>query len=155
MINKIDKIYYYKLKKHYKYVLAKDFSIQTDIKGFDIKTKYIILNPDGLLTSLHDYAWDGASGPAVDTITILKASLVHDILYQLIRMGLLPIYFKAYADKFLQDIYIKDCKYRKPNKLQLWFSNLRSKWIYFGVDKFGKSSVRPIQKEDIKIYEAP
>ena len=31
------------------------------------------------------YSWDGPSGPAIDTPDWIKASLVHDALYQLIR----------------------------------------------------------------------
>lgn len=33
------------------------------------------------------YAWDGASGPAINTKNSLRATLVHDVLYQSMREG--------------------------------------------------------------------
>ena len=36
------------------------------------------------------YAWDGPSGPTLDTKNSMRASLVHDGLYQAIRSGWLP-----------------------------------------------------------------
>ena len=33
------------------------------------------------------YAWDGASGPTVDTRGSFEAALVHDVLYQCMRLG--------------------------------------------------------------------
>ena len=35
------------------------------------------------------YAWDGASGPAIDTETFMLPSALHDALYQMIREELL------------------------------------------------------------------
>ena len=32
-----------------------------------------------------DYAWDGPSGPTIDTSNSMRASLVHDVLYQAMR----------------------------------------------------------------------
>ena len=41
------------------------------------------------LRILEGYAWDGPSGPTWDTTNWMRASLIHDALYQLMRMGLL------------------------------------------------------------------
>ncbi len=72
----------------YKYQLAKAYSIGINIKpGKDIKTKFIKLDRTGKLTIVGGYAWDGPSGPVVDTKENMRASLVHDALYQLMRNG--------------------------------------------------------------------
>ena len=45
-----------------------------------------------------DYAWDGPSGPTIDTKNSMRASLVHDVLYQTIREKGLPYEFRKRAD---------------------------------------------------------
>lgn len=47
------------------------------------------------------YAWDGPSGPAQDTPSFMRASLVHDALYQLMRLQLLPQAFRPAADRIM------------------------------------------------------
>jgi len=37
------------------------------------------------------YCWDGPSGPTWDSANALRASLVHDVFYQLIRQGIIPM----------------------------------------------------------------
>lgn len=54
------------------------------------------------------YAWDGASGPTWDDKTNMRASLVHDALYQLMREGLLDRKYRKYADELLRDMCIQD-----------------------------------------------
>ena len=49
-----------------------------------LETVYYTLTPD-CLTVKEDYAWDGASGPGMDTRNSMRASLVHDALYQVCR----------------------------------------------------------------------
>jgi hypothetical protein len=54
------------------------------------------------------YSWDGGSGPCYDTKTVMRGSLIHDALYQLLRLGLLfPTYRKA-ADRLLKLICLED-----------------------------------------------
>lgn len=36
------------------------------------------------------YAWDGPSGPTIDTKNAIRASLLHDVLYQAMREKLIP-----------------------------------------------------------------
>lgn len=45
------------------------------------------LTSSGCLTVHPGYAWDGPSGPAPDTPELMRGSLVHDALYQLLREG--------------------------------------------------------------------
>lgn len=34
-----------------------------------------------------DYAYDGPSGPAIDSVNFMRASMLHDVLYQVLREG--------------------------------------------------------------------
>ena len=71
----------------YKYQLAEDFHADIAIKPrADIDTPYIALDTKGNLTVKSGYAWYGTSGPVLDTDYNRRASLVHDALYQLMRM---------------------------------------------------------------------
>lgn len=92
----------------YKYQLVEDFSQQTKITGFDITTDYLRLERSGLLTIKKGYCWDGASGPTLDSKSSMRGSLVHDALYQLIRMGLLSMECRLPGDKLLYKICVED-----------------------------------------------
>jgi hypothetical protein len=61
-----------KYRKGYKYQIAENDSIQTDIIGYDIDIQFISLDPAGLLTTKSGYASDGCSGPMIDTRAALK-----------------------------------------------------------------------------------
>ena len=70
----------------YEHQLAKDYRIKISIKPkADVDTPFIALDTKGNLTVKRGYAWDGTSGPVIDTPNNLRASLVHDALYQLMR----------------------------------------------------------------------
>lgn len=83
----------------YKYKLKKRACFITDIlPSDDIKTDFIKLSKSGILFVEPGYAWDGASGPTIDTKSSMRASLLHDALYGLMRDKLLsgePIRRKA------------------------------------------------------------
>ena len=96
-----------KYRKGYKYQLAEDYKHQLRIFGFDIKTAFLILTPAGLLIIKVGYAWDGPSGPTWDSLNSMRASLVHDALYQLMRERHLPLSYRGYADKVLYDTCIE------------------------------------------------
>ena len=95
-------IYY---RKGYKYQLARDYAVHVSIcPPKKIETEYLRLTPDGKLTIFKGYAWDGASGPTIDTKSSMRGSLVHDALYQLIRHGLLDDSQREKADELLYSI---------------------------------------------------
>ena len=72
----------------YKYQLDQTYVVQVSIKPrADIITEWIKLNRDGMLAIMDGYAWDGPSGPTIDTKNFMRGSLVHDALYQLMREG--------------------------------------------------------------------
>ncbi len=87
----------------WKYRLTADLDMQTRVKGIECKTEYIRLREDGTLTLLKGYAWNGASGPTLDTAGTMAPSAGHDALYQLIEMGVLPASERINADRDLRD----------------------------------------------------
>ncbi len=77
-------------KSGYKYQLTQDYTVQTTVKtGRFVMTSYLKLTSDGLLTISAGYAWDGPSGPTVDTKNFMRSSLPHDAFYGMMRNGLL------------------------------------------------------------------
>ena len=65
---------------------------------------WVSIDEHSVLRIAATYAWDGDSGPARTTRASLRASLVHDALYQLIRIGALRSTEKHLADQVYRDI---------------------------------------------------
>ena len=81
---------YITYRSGYAYQLSCDYCILTSIVPKEsIDTEFISLDMVGRMVVKKGYAWDGTSGPVIDTRRNLRASLVHDALYQLMRLGLL------------------------------------------------------------------
>jgi hypothetical protein len=124
-------------RKGYKYQLADGYEVQLGYKGgenlIELADDWTWLTEDGRLLVTAGYAWDGASGPAMDTPTIMRASLVHDALYQLIRLGSLdkPTW-KPRADKELRRICRED-----------GMSRFRSWYVYQAVRLGGGKAASP------------
>ena len=110
----------------YKYRVKEKFSYNIGIKGYAISTAYITLTRTGLLIIEEGYAWDGASGPAIDTVNFRRGSLVHDALYQLIEEDLLPFSLRKTAD----DVLIAICKEDGMWPIRRW-------WVRAAVNTFG------------------
>lgn len=112
-------------KKGYKYQLQKTVRYMIDIKGYCIVTEYIELFEDGVIVIKKGFAWDGASGPTIDTKNTMLGSLVHDALYQLIRNEHLPLELRDKADREIQKI----CKEQGMSSIRayLWYKGL--KWF--------------------------
>ncbi len=119
-------------KEGYKYQLSRDYKHQTLVTGHDIDIECMRLEPSGLLTIKHGYAWDGASGPTYDDKTNMRASLVHDALYQLIRLELIEDSWRSHADDLLHDIMIEDGAF-----------GFRADYYRWAVSTFAKPSSRP------------
>jgi len=112
-----------KYRAGYKYQLAEGYKLQTELyPPVDIDNEFIHLDINGLLYIESGYAWDGPSGPTVDTKNFMEGSLVHDALYQLIRKQDLPQSAREYADKLL----VKICKDKGMSSCRRW-------WVYKGV----------------------
>jgi len=130
-------------RKGYKYQLHRKYECRVSIyPDNQIDTKYIGLDIDGLLIIKAGYAWNGASGPTIDTKSSMRGSLVHDALYQLFREGKLDIQWRDEADEELQHICHEDG--------MSWF---RSKVWERAVKVFARASA--LTKNKRKILEAP
>ncbi len=106
--------------------------------------RWVTLSKRGRLTLKRGYAWDGPSGPSIDTKDFMRGSLVHDGLYQLMREKLLPQGRRKPADVLLWMICLED-----------GMSRARADYVYHAVRVFGASSARPGKKPELVVLEAP
>jgi len=97
-------------KSGYKYQTKKSYTLKIHLTPpADIITDGVRLNTDGTLWIKEGYAWDGPSGPTIDTPSFMRGSLVHDVLYQLIRKGHLDRKkYRKIADDILREICKED-----------------------------------------------
>lgn len=103
----MSKVYYF--EGNYKYQLAKDYELQTSIiPPVHVHHDYFMLDKTGYLVIRKGYAWDGASGPTIDTSDSIRGSLVHDVLYQMIGHKLLPLEYRDAADYLFYDLLQED-----------------------------------------------
>ena len=122
----------------YKYSLLNTYTHVTGLrieKPLSTKMGWVKLNRDGVLTLKKGYAWDGPSGPTIDTKDFMRGSLVHDGLYQLMREKLLPKRDRKKADEILWMICLED-----------GMPKARANYVYHAVRTFGASSARPPKK---------
>jgi hypothetical protein len=83
------------------------------------------------------YAWDGPSGPTIDTKNFMRGSLVHDALYQLCREGFLEKNtYRPIADRLLYDLVREDG--------MNWF---RAKYMYWAV----RLAANPMARKQPKV----
>lgn len=124
----------------YKYQLKESYTLATEIKPVNpIDTDYIKLDVTGDLTIKKGYAWDGPSGPTIDTLNFMRGSLVHDALYQLMReLNIDRDTYREMADRLLQNICKED---------GMW--SLRAWWVYQGVRIFADPAADPANRRPI------
>ena len=127
----------------YKYQLAKAEVTPTSIQPEEtLTTEWLMLDTDGILTIEKGYAWDGPSGPTYDSRNSLRASLIHDALYQLMRLELLPPYHRRAADLDLDRILKEDGMW----SFRRWY------WLR-GVRWFASGAIDPDNVK--KVLDAP
>ena len=89
-------------RKGYNYQLAGRVRLQTNLRPEqEATTQFINLTTEGVLTISAGYAWDGPSGPTMNTDNSMTPSLIHDAVYQLMRQCLLDASWRDEADKQL------------------------------------------------------
>ena len=133
------KVYY---RDGYRFQLVEPFQAQTGIKVACPGNTFVGLAQDGTLTLAAGYAWDGASGPIKQDGTVIRASLVHDGLYQLMRDEGLASEHRDAADKLLRAM----CKEDGMPGRQAWL-------VYLAVRTFGARFADPSSRKPI--LEAP
>jgi hypothetical protein len=114
-------------KGGYKYQLQRDEFFKVDIfPKCNIETDFFEIRSNGTLIARRGYAWDGPSGPTIDTKNFMRGSLVHDILYQAMSEGILDVKWRMQADKEL----VKCCKEDGMSAFRRWY-------VYLAVRCFG------------------
>jgi len=128
----------------YKYQLAKDYGIQVMVfpHPADVVTDFIELTLNGQLLIKKGYAWDGASGPTVDTKSTIRGSLIHDALYELMRKEYVSQLYRAAADMELYKAITQD-----------GMGRVRAYWWHREVRKWAAKAASPESRK--RICEAP
>lgn len=140
MISKGDTIRY---SEGYKYQLKEGYSLQLPWKPEQrVDHDFLYVDENGLLVIFPGYAWDGPSGPTIDTPSSMRGSLVHDALYQLMREELIPLSCRGMADDLLYQICLED---------GMW--HWRAAYWRRGVIDFAEGAA--LSKNDKKIITAP
>lgn len=131
----------------YKYVVAETYQAPwPELAGVVIHAEWFALEA-GLLTVRPGYAWDGASGPTLDTPATMEGALQHDVGYQCLREGLLPPEDRAVIDRILLRVMrdtghaIAATRPTAPHRAaaSLW-STVRAGYYYAAVRVFGGSA---------------
>jgi hypothetical protein len=122
----------------YKYSLLESYDYESGIAipaAVASPHGWVKLSRTGRLSMKKGYAWDGPSGPTIDTKDFMRGSLVHDALYQLMRQKLLPGRLRKRADELLWMVCQED-----------GMSRIRANYVFHAVRAFGTSSARPPRK---------
>ena len=140
-----DKISYRKLRR-YKYQLMEEFVILIDIQpAADIDLQFLGLSAAGQLRIAKGYAWDGPSGPTIDTKDFMRGALVHDALYQLMRLSQLDhTQYRDRADRILQEL----CRQDGMSAFRAWY-------VYHALQLFGAKNAEPTDEPEVEIITAP
>jgi len=117
----------------YEYQLREPAAFVVPIRpGRELSAGLVRLDPCGRLTIDKYFAWDGCSGPLWDDRTNMRACLVHDALYYLMRVGQLSQCHRPVADEILRDMMLADGAWPLLAEFSLW-----------AVDRFGGPCARP------------
>lgn len=112
----------------YKYQLQRPLVVQTHLrpeKRHVIGT-FVRLEPSGELGIGAHYAWDGPSGPTIDTKNFMRGALVHDALYQLMRETDLD---RARWRKVADDELARICREDGMTRLRAWWVHRAVRWF--------------------------
>ncbi len=139
------KIAFRKIRKYKYQLLRKSYTVQIAIRGKSIKTDFVRLTAKGKLTIKEGYAWDGPSGPTIDTRTFMRASLIHDALYQLMRLKRLD--YRKHR-RSADDLLKKHCLEDGMVRFRVWYVHKFVCW-------FGDCNARPPEKPTKGLIFAP
>jgi len=128
----------------YRFQLAEPFQCATPITEACAGSKFVGLAADGTLTIAAGYAWDGASGPIAQGPEIVRGSLVHDALYQLMRECGLSTTWREAADDLLRVMFVEDGMHP-----------LMAGIAHGAVRAFGERFVNPIHARPVLVAPAP
>tara|TARA_R110000744_G_scaffold146669_2_gene259529 strand:- start:5212 stop:5598 length:387 start_codon:yes stop_codon:yes gene_type:complete len=107
------------------YSLLKLRFLTTSLTGFEYEGDSYSIQRDGRIFAYCGYWYDGPSGPTIDTANSMEGSCFHDIIYDMIKKGIIPNTYwnRRKADK----IFYKALRRDKMNwfRAQLWYWGVR------------------------------
>ena len=112
-----------KFKKLLPYEVTGTILIDTLVTCHKAGNDFVQISPSGNLRILDGYRWDGATC-AIDTMSFMMPSAVHDALYQLIGLGVLSRDDRVWADDELYRVCIADGMWRY--RAFLWWVAVRA-----------------------------
>jgi hypothetical protein len=138
-----------KYRRGIKYQLIETYAATIDIRpDSDIQTQWLSLTKGGVITIASGYCWDGPSGPTWDSRNFMRAALVHDAIYQLIRM------------EKLGKNDIERSSFRNAGDIEMGIIQKEDRMnparrfvTHFGVSKFASYAADP--KHRRKVFTAP
>ena len=123
----------------YRFQSSNQIAIQLDVNpNVYFNTDFISITLNGVLIIRKGYAWNGANKPAINTKNSVRATEIHDALYQAIRMGFLPKSYRDEADREMRKALRED-----------GMSYLRARWWYRGVRVGGSPSASPKNRKKV------
>ncbi len=134
----------------WKYELKKDCVEAVDMPGIEVDTEFIRIHGGFMVIEAY-YAWNGAN-VVPDSPDIMRASLFHDALYQLIKEKHLEKKWRKYADQLLRDIYLREAyrlKREEKAKRELKRAHAKNR-----TPSGKKSRLNWFEKASIKAYAA-
>lgn len=140
-------VHYRRRPRNYLLELARPFRIRTGIvrPGAPlIGNAFVNLDQAGVLSIAAEYAWDGASGPIAQTPDVIRPSVVHDALYQLMREFGLEPKWRVVADQLLRQMCVADGMPR-------WQANV----VHAAVATFGARYIDPLTPQPVLIAPVP
>lgn len=127
-----------KYKGGYKYQTTELVTYQTNFRPSEIKSnRFVTLHTSGLLSIEAGYAFDGSSG-GWDSKNVMRASLIHDALCQMVNEKLIPKDYQEGIDWILREVCLED-----------GMSKIRAWWIYRAVRRFDKSGLKKYKQKEI------
>ena len=124
------------LRQKGRYTIVEKFEIAVPFESGNYSWGSISLS-DGILVLSSGYTWDGASGPVLDTKNFLRASLVHDALFDLLKYGGMPRENLPQVNALFIQLAIEDGVSKLRTSIASWGLRVLGETIItrFGVDK--------------------
>lgn len=132
----------YRLTEPQYYIVAENIYVPIQLEAPAFTHEFFQFE-EGRMLVKEDYAWDGPSGPAIDTLNSMLASAVHDALYQAIELGLLSSRYRKQCDRVYYDL----CRKNGMSRFRAWYQ-------YSTIRKFYKPWKKLFRKDYTKVYEA-
>lgn len=117
--------YKYQLESDYTYTLPENMlPYCAQVKIPDPLNPFFLILPHGAVYVFRGYAWDGASGPTLDTKSSIRGSLIHDVLYQAIRLRVLAPECRPLVDELLYQVCVEDGMLSA--RARMWYYTVRA-----------------------------